>query len=92
VPNQNDIVQITVGDFAHDVLDVGLLTGKHALLIGETGQRQRVGAMPSRAQLWDDLVPCRGSEPRAGDEYEFGHGRQRSAASSWHSGRAAPTG
>jgi hypothetical protein len=34
VPNQNDIAEIMAFDLVNNVLDVGLLAGRHALLVG----------------------------------------------------------
>jgi hypothetical protein len=51
VPDQDDVAQIVAFDLVDDVLDVGLLPGRHALLVGEASHtymaaRTRVPAHP----------------------------------------------
>ena len=72
---QDDVAQILAFDLVNDVLDVGLLPGRHALLVSETGQRQRVGAVAGRTQIRHHLVPRPRPEPRACNQYEIRHGR-----------------
>ena len=74
MPDQHDIVEIAARHLVDDVLNVGLLVGRNALLVGKAGQRHRMAAVTGRAQLRHDTVPRPRSEPRPRNEYEFRHG------------------
>jgi hypothetical protein len=74
VPDQNDVVEIPAYHLVHDVLDVGLLPGRNALLLGQTGQCHRIAAMASRTHVRDDVVPRPRPEPGPRNKYEFRHG------------------
>ena len=74
MPHENDIAKIFAGNLVDNIFDVGLLAGGHALLLGEAGQRQRVGTVAGRTQRRRHLIPSPRSEPGAWHEYEFRHG------------------
>ncbi|GHI40410.1 hypothetical protein Sviol_48180 [Streptomyces violascens] len=73
--HQNDFTQVLTLDLINDVLDVGLLPGRHALLLSETGQRQRVDAMAGRTQMRHHIAPRPRSESRTCNEHKVRHGR-----------------
>ena len=74
MPDENDIAKIFAGNLVDNVFDMGLLTGRHASLLGEAGQCQRVGTVAGRTQRRHHLIPSPRSEPGAWHEYEFRHG------------------
>lgn len=67
MPDQDDIAQSEALHLVDDVLDMSLLPGRNALLVGDPGERHGVRAMPGRAQLRHHVVPRPRSEPRACD-------------------------
>jgi hypothetical protein len=74
VPNEHDLMEVAAFNLLHDVLNMGLLTGRHALLLRKARQRKRVSTAAGRQELWDDLIPRPRSQPGAWHQYELRHG------------------
>ncbi len=70
VTDQDDVVQIPALDLGDDVSHVGLLPGRHSPLVGQPGERHRVGIV---AEMGHHVRPRPRPETGPGDQHEICH-------------------
>ncbi|GAA2417611.1 hypothetical protein GCM10010388_00340 [Streptomyces mauvecolor] len=73
--HQDYVTQTLVLYLGNDVLDVSRLPRRYTLLVSKTGQRQRIDAVASRAQIRHHLAPRPRPEPCTCNQHEIHHAR-----------------